>query len=163
MRRLFGKHLLPLFLLAAVPACPASWEDETKEWEKLSGTRFYKDPGYAAKLALNLYPVDMGHFYVGDVGKGVWSSAGQTVSLVALVLPVLNAQARSKRDKDDIWTSGMIVTAAAGGVGYLVLKIWSAFDAAASARRYNEAQEKREKQGWRFDFDGQRFAFSRRW
>ena len=106
----------------------------------------------------------MGHFYVGDVGKGVWSSAGQTISLAALVLPVLNAQARSKRDKEKIWTGGMIATAAVGGLGYMGLKIWSAFDAAAGARRYNEAHAKeREKQGWRMDFDGRRFALSRRW
>jgi hypothetical protein len=160
--RLRSVKCLMLLLLAAAPLRAASWEDETKEWEKLSGTRFYKDPGYAAKLALNLYPVDLGHFYVGEVPKGVWSSAGQTVSLVALVLPVLNAQSRSKNDKDPVWTGGMVAVAAAGGVGYLALKIWSAFDAAQSARRYNEAQEKeRQKQGWRLDFDGRRCRLSR--
>src|SRR5687768_14213728 len=91
-----------LLLLLAAPGRAASWEDEKTEWEKMAGTRFYKDPGYAAKLALNFYPVDLGHFYVGEVGKGVWSSAGQTVSLVALALPILNAQARSRRDKEKI-------------------------------------------------------------
>lgn len=152
-------------LLALSPALrAASWEDESKEWEKVSGTRFYKDPGYAAKLALNLYPIDMGHFYVGDVAKGVWSSAGQTVSLVALVMPVLSSQSRSKQDKDPVWTSGMIVTASVGGLGYLALKIWSAFDAAGTARRFNAEQEKeKQKQGWRLDTDGRRIVLSRRW
>ena len=109
MRRAFVK-CLALLLMAAPVLRAASWEDESKEWEKMSGTRFYKDPGYAAKLALNLYPIDMGHFYVGEVPKGVWSSAGQTVSLVALVLPVLSAQSRSKNDKEPVWTTGMIAT-----------------------------------------------------
>jgi hypothetical protein len=164
MRGLFAKALLLLLALAAPPARAASWEDEDKEWEKFSSTRFYKDPGYAAKLSLGWLPVDMGHFYVGDVSKGVWSSAGQAVALTALVMPVLNAQARSKRDKEDIWTGGMIATAVAGGLGYLGLKIWSSFDAAASARRYNEALAKdRQKQGWRLDTDGRRVILSRRW
>lgn len=159
-----------LMLLAAAACVPtsassASWEDEAKEWEKFSGTRFYKDPGYAAKLALNLWPIDNGHFYVGEVRKGVWFSLGETVALAAAAIPILNAQARSKQDKDPIWTDGMVAAAAVGGASYLILKMWSAFDAAAGARRYNRLQEEERKkqQGSRWDFDGRRLTFSRRW
>ena len=54
LRRVKGFSALLLLLTTLSPLrARGSWEDETKEWEKLSGTRFYKDPGYAAKLSLN--------------------------------------------------------------------------------------------------------------
>lgn len=148
---LFVFHLpSPVFRLHA-----ASWEDEKDEWEKMSSTRFYKDPGYAAKLALNWLPVDNGHFYVGEVGKGIWFSVGQTASLVAVLSAYLGAQSRSKDEKRPIWTDGMVATAAGGLAGYLGLKVWSAFDAAAGARRYNasrQAEAAKDKQGFRWQF-----------
>jgi hypothetical protein len=160
------KSLLFLLLALTVSAARAGgngWEDEKDEWEKMAGTRFYKDPGYAAKLSVGLLPMDMGHFYVGEVPKGVWSSVGQTVSLAAVGIPLLNAQGRSKRDKDPVWTSGMIATAAVGGLGYIALKVWSAFDAAQGARRYNAAQEaEQKKHSWRWDLGPRDVRVSRR-
>jgi hypothetical protein len=142
-------HLSPV----ASPA--ASWEDEKQIWESLSNAKDYKDPGYAAKLSLNFLPVDNGHFYVGDVGKGIWFSVGETTSLAAVAVPLLNSQSRSKEGLRPIWTDAMVATAALGGVSYIALKVWSAYDAAASARRFNAAR-KAEKQGfrWRWAPDG---------
>jgi hypothetical protein len=164
VRRVKGFCAAVLLFAACPPARAASsWEDESKEWEKLSGTRFYKDPGYAAKLSLTFLPVDNGHFYVGEVAKGVWFSLGETVSLAAVVAPVLAAQSRSKLKKDPVWTGGQIAMAGAGVAAYLGLKVWSAFGAAADARRYNAEQEaKRAKGAWRMDVGDRRVTFSRR-
>jgi hypothetical protein len=158
------KVFMAMLLFLSGPAAAASWEDESKEWEKFSSTRLYKDPGYAAKLSLNFIPVDNGHFYVGEVGKGVWFSLGQTVSVAVVAVPVLGAQSRSRQKKDPTWTTGMAVMASAGLLSYLGLKVWSAFDAAEGARRYNARQEaERQKQGWLWETDGRRIVLSRRW
>lgn len=150
--------------LRAAGAVAASWEDEKREWEKLSAGRFYKDPGYAAKLSLTPLPIDNGHFYVGDVGKGIWFSVGETASLAAAALPFLQAQARSRRKDSPVWTDGMAASAAAGVVSYVALKVWSAYDAAASARRYNAAQGKAEgEQGFRWGLSPDGIYLTRRW
>lgn len=144
----------------------ASWEDEKEEWERISSTRFYKDPGYAAKLSLNFWPVDNGHFYVGEVGKGVWYSVGETMALVAVATAYLNAQSRSKEDIKPIWTDAMVGAAAGGGVFYIGLKVLSAFSSAACARRYNAEQEKRfgkSQQGFRWDLAPDGVRLTRRW
>jgi hypothetical protein len=156
--------LLPIACgLLPAPLRGASWEDEKDEWEKFSSTRFYKDPGYAAKLALNFLPVDNGHFYVGEVGKGIWFSVGQTVALAAVAVPVLNSQSRTRQDKDPVWTSGMVATAGGGALVYLALKVWSAYDAADGARRYNAEQEKlRQQQGFRFGIHPRGVVLTRR-
>jgi hypothetical protein len=146
----------------------ASWEDEKDVWEQMSSTRFYKDPGYAAKLALNFLPVDNGHFYVGEVGKGIWFSVGQTASLVAVAAAYLGSQSRAKEDERPIWTSSMIASAAGGVVSYIGLKVWSAYSAAEGARRYNRAREaeeekKKEQQGWRWGIHPEGVVVVKRW
>lgn len=145
----------------------ASWEDEKEVWEQLSKTRLYKDPGYAAKLSLSFLPVDNGHFYVGEVGKGIWFSVGETASLVAIAVPLLNAQSRSKADLKPLWTDAMVVSASLGGFFYVFLKVWSAYSAAESARRYNRAREEEMKskttQGFRWDVRPGGVFLTRRW
>jgi hypothetical protein len=164
--RVFSVALTCHLALGTFHVHSASWEDEKDEWEKMSSTRFYKDPGYAAKLALNWLPVDNGHFYVGEVAKGIWFSVGQTASLVAVVSAYLGAQSRSKDKKQPIWTDGMIAAAGAGFAGYLGLKVWSAFDAAEGARRYNaarEAERAKEQQGFRWQLRPDGVFMTRRW
>ncbi len=160
-------------LLSLIPHLPspplnaASWEDEKEVWEQLSKTRLYKDPGYAAKLSLSFLPVDNGHFYVGEVGKGIWFSVGETASLVAIAVPLLNAQSRSKADLKPLWTDAMVVSASLGGFFYVFLKVWSAYSAAESARRYNRAREEEMKskstQGFRWDVRPEGVFLTRRW
>jgi hypothetical protein len=143
----------------------ASWEDEKKVWEEYANTPRGKDPGYAAKLSLNFLPIDNGHFYVGEVGKGIWFSVAETAALAAVAIPVLGAQSRSKQDIRPVWTDAMVVSAAAGGVAYMALKVWSAFDAAEGARRYNERM-KADKSGdktWNWRLTPAGVALTRRW
>jgi len=148
---------------ALAPLRAASWEDEKKVWEEQANAFQEKDPGYAAKLALNFLPIDNGHFYVGEVGKGIWFSVGQTVGLVALAIPVLNSQSRSKDEElRPIWTSGMIVTAAVGGLTYMGLKVWSAYDAAAGAERYNKRMAEKRKQAFQWGIHPKGVTLSRR-
>ncbi len=152
-------------MMATFPARAASWEDEKKTWDSEAGVRSEKDPGYAAKLSLNFLPVDNGHFYVGEVSRGIWFSVGQTLSLVAVAVPLLNSQSRSRQELRPVWTQAMVGVAAAGGFGYLALKVWAAFDAAAGARRYNEAlaKEREKKQGFRWDLSPDGIRVMRRW
>ena len=155
---------LTLLLAGASSSRAASWEDEKKVWEEQANAYQEKDPGYAAKLALNFLPIDNGHFYVGEVGKGIWFSVGQTVGLVALAIPVLNSQSRSKDEElRPIWTSGMIITAAVGGLSYMGLKVWSAYDAAAGAERHNKRMAERRNQAFRLDIHPTGVTLSRRW
>ncbi len=163
---------LAVLYLISYPLSPslqaASWEDEKEVWEQLSKTRLYKDPGYAAKLSLSFLPVDNGHFYVGEVGKGIWFSVGETASLAAIAVPLLNAQSRSKEDLKPLWTDAMVASAALGGFFYVFLKVWSAYSAAESARRYNKAREeemnsKSLQEGFRWDVRPGGVFLTRRW
>lgn len=167
MRKKFNLVLLMGLVVSQAALRPsfcsaASWEDEKKAWEEFANNPREKDPGYAAKLSLNFLPVDNGHFYVGEVSRGIWFSVGQTASLVAVVSPYLSAQSRAKQDKDPIWTTSMIVTAAMGGAGYLILKVWSAFDAAEGARRYNKAIAEK-KQAWQWGLQPRGGYVAYRW
>ncbi|MBI4396598.1 MAG: hypothetical protein HY548_05850 [Elusimicrobia bacterium] len=168
MKKLLSQIGCMILLVAFAAPCAgaASWEDEKEEWKKFSSTRFYKDPGYAAKLSLAFLPVDNGHFYVGEVGKGVWFSVGETVALAAVAVPFFNSQSRAKEEKDPLWSTGMIATAAFGGVSYIALKVWSAFDAAEGARRYNKQQEeyfKDKEQGVRLQLTPSGVRFVKTW
>ena len=168
--RIFLAFLLFALGLAATAPSPvlaeANWEDEKDVWKDISKQRQYKDPGYAAKLSLTLLPIDNGHFYVGEVGKGIWFTMGETASLAALAVPFLRAQNRSRENVKPLWTDAMVVSAALGGVGYLLLKIWSAFDAAEGARRFNrrrEAEKQKKEGSLRFDWRRRGFFLTRRW
>lgn len=125
---------------AAVGA--ASWEDEKKVWEETARGQEYKDPGYAAKLSLNIMPIDQGHFYVGDVKRGVWTSLFQTIAVIAIAVPVLDAKTRSDDNKSPVWTPAALSSAVLGTISFLSLKVWSAFDSAESAKRYNQERQK---------------------
>ena len=140
-----------------------SWEDEKQVWEQMSNSKTYKDPGYAAKLSLNFWPVDNGHFYVGDVGKGIWFSVGETAALVAAAMPVLTAQARVRQDKSPTWTTSMVVSAALGGLSYIGLKVWSGYDAADGARRFNAAHAHARTQGFEWGLTPGGLWLARRW
>jgi hypothetical protein len=132
-------------LLATRCLGASNWEDEKDEWMKIANSRVYKDPGYAAKLAMNFLPVDNGHFYVDEIKKGVWFTVGQTAALSAVAVTYLGSRSREKEDKDPIWTDAMVAAGSAGALAYVGLKVWAAFSAAEDARRYNAAQEKRFK------------------
>lgn len=156
---------LPMFVIGVLPLPAASWEDEKKTWDSEAGVRSEKDPGYAAKLSLNFLPVDNGHFYVGEVSRGIWFSVGQTLSLAAVAVPLLNSQSRSRQERRPVWTQAMVGIASGGGVGYLALKVWAAFDAAAGARRFNKAlaEQREKKQGFHWDLSPDGIWVTRRW
>jgi hypothetical protein len=154
---------LMLYHSSFSPLKAASWEDEKKVWEDHANRKDERDPGYAAKLSLSLLPVDNGHFYVGEVGKGIWFSVGQTVSLVAAAVPVLNSQSRSKQGVRPVWTTPMVISASVGGFCYLALKVWSAYDAAEGARRYNAARRAEEKASGLWDLSPDGVTWTRRW
>lgn len=119
------------------PAYGVSWEDEKRTWEEYARSPLYRDPGYAARLAFSPFPIDLGHFYTGSIKKGVWTTVGEIVSTAAAVGGILDANGRSKRGEAEVWTTRNIVLAGAGLFGFLGFKVWSSFDAAKEAERFN--------------------------
>ena len=115
-----------------------SWEDEKRNWEENARQNVnYRDPGYAARLAFSPFPIDLGHFYVGEIKKGVWTSVGEFVSVAALVIAAIDASGRSRRGVDPVWTPASAVAITVGLSGFLGLKVWSSFDAAEGAKKFN--------------------------
>ena len=81
---------------------------------------------------------------------------------MATIISITDATNRARQDKEHAWTPVGLSSLIAGGLSFVGIKAWSAFDAAESARRYNQrkAQEKEKKGAFRFLWDSGRFQLA---
>lgn len=112
----------------------------------VSGNR--KDPALAALLSIQPLPVDLGNFYTGNWKRGILYTTAET----ALIIPAMillgrnswswgmhNYSNYSSADIRRSWTTEERNQFYYLLVGYIAVKIISAFDAGYSAEKYNQS------------------------
>lgn len=93
-----------------------------------------KSPGRAAMRNLYPFPIAVGHFYVEEWEKGIYFTLGEIALATAIIIPVINNEDKKWSEWDE--SEKNIVVGAT--IGYLAVKIWSAFDAGYAAEEYNK-------------------------